>query len=66
MKNIVLVGHSVGGLAISKAMKTKFIYRYFIIDNQAIIRELDYRVIYHNGPENPSNSWKLMLTILAY
>ncbi|NP_001307243.1 methylketone synthase Ie [Solanum lycopersicum] len=71
-EKIVLVGHSLGGLAISKAMETypeKISVAVFlsgvmpgpninasIVYTQtinAIIRELDNRVTYHNGPENP-------------
>ncbi|KAH0670614.1 hypothetical protein KY289_025966 [Solanum tuberosum] len=77
-EKVVLVGHSVGGLAISKAMETfpekisvavflsgvmpgpnisaSIVYTETI---NAIICELDNRVTYHNGPENPPTTFIL-------
>ncbi|KAM3377122.1 hypothetical protein P3S68_009535 [Capsicum galapagoense] len=71
-EKIVLVGHSIGGLGISKAMETfpeKIPVAVFLAalmpgptfsantiyteTCNAVVPELDNRVIYDNGPENP-------------
>ncbi|KAF3630206.1 putative receptor protein kinase TMK1-like [Capsicum annuum] len=83
-KKVVLVGHSVGGLAISKAMETfpeKISVAVFLsalmpgpsfnpstvctMASSAVVPELDNRVTYDNGPENPPTTLILGPKFLA-
>ncbi|WMV12967.1 hypothetical protein MTR67_006352 [Solanum verrucosum] len=63
-KNVVLVGHSFGGLVISKAMET-FPEMISVAAINATIAQLDNRITYDNGPINPPTTLILGLNYLA-